>query len=125
MFVQQSCDFEVVMLLFTLKTTKYKAIFLRLVQFSCAHKRDIGRNTQLERHRFAVSRATGVCYYRGRRHEIEVSTEMKAPQSIKRRVDGVGDVRSEYIVTGSRFGSVQSQGCVTPWGQVRVMASVR
>ena len=89
MFIQQSCDFEVVMLLFTLKTTKYKAVFLRLVQFSCAHKRGflrsgrsgMGRNTQLERHRFAVSRATGVCYYRGRRHGMEVSTEMKASQA--------------------------------------------
>ena len=41
----------------------------------------MGRNTQLERHRFAVSRVTGVCYYRGRRHGIEVSTEMKASQA--------------------------------------------
>ena len=77
----------------------------------------MGRNTQLERHRFAVSRATGVCYYRGRRHGIEVSTEMKAPQaSIQRHVDGVAEVSSEYIVRGSRFGSVQSQGCATRWG---------
>ena len=76
----------------------------------------MGQNTHLERHKFVVSRATGMCYYRGRRHGSEVSTEMKAPQSIQRHVDGLGDVRSEYIVTGSQFGSVQSQGCVTPWG---------
>ena len=59
----------------------------------------MGRNTQLERHRFAVFRVTGVCYYRGRRH-----------------VDGVAELSSEYIVPGSRFGSVQSQGCATRWG---------
>ena len=59
----------------------------------------MGRNTQLERHMFAVSRVTGVCYYRGQRH-----------------VDGVAELSSEYIVTGSRFGSVQSQGCATRWG---------
>ena len=74
----------------------------------------MGPNTQLERHRFAVSRATGVCYYRGRRHGIEVSKEMKTPQASMQR--HVAEVSSEYIVTGSRFGSVQSQACATPWG---------
>ena len=77
----------------------------------------MGRNTQLERHMFAVSIATDMCYYRGRRHGSEVSTEMKAPQaSIHRHVDEVAEVSSEYIVIGSRFGSVQSQGCATRWG---------
>ena len=65
----------------------------------------MGRNTQLERHRFAVFRVTGVCYYRDRRH-----------------VDGVAELSSEYIVTRSRFGS-ESRLCDV-MGHVRVMASV-
>ena len=62
-------------------------------------------NKQLERHMFAVSRAMGMSYYRDRRH-----------------VDGVAELSSEYIVTGSRFGS-ESRLCDV-MGHVRVMASV-
>ena len=58
----------------------------------------MGQNTQLERHRFEVSRATGVCYYRDRRDGSEGTASIQ-----RRHVERVGEVRSEYSVRGAQF----------------------